>query len=82
MAGRQNRLQEKAIDRFIRIVQRGQVDFAIPVGQQLVVSDKAIGQVAGQKDPGPGRSADEARPEVAGCHLVRLSDRRSSMNGV
>jgi hypothetical protein len=43
VAGRQKRLEQQTINRLVRIVQRSEVDLAVPVSQKLVVGDEAIG---------------------------------------
>lgn len=74
MPRRKNRFQEKPIDRFVRIVQRGEVDFAVPPSKQLMVRHQLPGEIVGEKQPYLRCPSDQARAEITSGHLIRVSE--------
>ena len=48
----EKRLEQQSIDGFIRVIERGEVDFLIPPGKQLEVRDQPVRQVLRKKQVG------------------------------
>lgn len=72
MASCGNRLQQKPIDGLVRVVQRCQVDFPIPAGEEFVIRSKRDDKVFAHKKSSLGCAAVQAGPEIAGSHLIRV----------
>ena len=53
----QHRLEQQPVDRLVGIVERGQVDLAVPAGEQLVVGDQPVGELVGKEQAGLRRAA-------------------------
>lgn len=49
MAGCEDGFEKEPVNRFVRIVQRGQVDFPIPTREQLVVRHEPAGEIVGKE---------------------------------
>ncbi len=60
-----DRLQEKAIDCFVGILEGREVDLAIPAGEELVVSNEPGGKRFIEKDARLRRPTRKSCPEVA-----------------
>ena len=51
MARRDHWLQKQPIDGFVRVIERRQIDFPVPAGEQLVVGDQPVREVVGKEQP-------------------------------
>ena len=74
MTRRQNRFQEKPIDRFIGVVQRGQVDLPVPARKQFVIRHELSGENVGEKQSYLRCPSDKTGAEISGGHLIRVSE--------
>ena len=50
VARRDQRLQKEPIDGRIGIIERGQIDLAVPAGQQLVIGEQSVGELVGNEE--------------------------------
>lgn len=74
MAGCENRFEKEPVNRFVGIVQRGQVDFPIPTREQLVVRHELSGEIVGKEEPYLRCPSEKAGAEITRGHLIRVSE--------
>jgi hypothetical protein len=56
VARRQQRLEDQAIDRRIRIIERGQVDLGVPECEQLQIREEGIRELSRDRQIHPPRA--------------------------
>ena len=72
--GCRKRFQEQPVDGVVRLVERRQVDLAIPAEEKLVIRGKPAAQIVWEKQSRFCCTFDETRAEIPGRHAIRVSD--------
>jgi len=71
VANSDHRLQKKPINGRVGIVQSGEVNLAVPPGEELVVSGQPLNQVVGQEEAGPGSPASQTGSKISRRHVLK-----------
>ena len=81
MPSRQDRLDEKPIDRLITIGERGEIDLAIPAVEQFVVRDETVRELVVQEEARAGSTLLQAASGISRHNREIIRERRSAGNG-
>jgi hypothetical protein len=70
----EDRFEKEAVNRFVRVVERRQVDLPIPSGEELVVGGEVVGETIREKDTHLGCAPGESGAEITSGHLMTVSE--------
>ena len=69
-----NRLQQETIDRFVGIIQRSQVDFAVPAIEEFVIGRELRDKIVWEKNAGFPSSLGQSSAKITRRHAMRLAE--------
>lgn len=67
-------LQQQSVYRFIQVVERGEIDLAVPAEEKVEEGGQPVGQRVGDGNIGPGGASQQTGTSVARTHSGSVSD--------